>query len=106
ASLGNNPSLTSPAPWVAATTYAINNQVAAADGFTYTSLSNGNLGNNPVTDAGVHWSQGSLTAWSTTITGNASSNQFVGLTTALTDAQIFYPLGAGPASQSFTRNVF
>lgn len=44
-----------PQPWVSATNYAANMDVVGSDGNVYLSLANGNQGNNPVTDGGVHW---------------------------------------------------
>lgn len=46
---------TGPQPWATGTTYAANTNVVGSDNNEYMSLSNGNVGNNPVTDGGVHW---------------------------------------------------
>lgn len=94
------------ANWSSGTTYAIGNTVNGSDNNTYTSLANGNLNNNPVFDGGVHWSITKLTPWTSTFVGGQGSNQFMGLTTALTDTPIFYPIGSGPISQSTTKNVY
>jgi hypothetical protein len=101
----NQPNLAA-ANWSSLTTYALNATVNGSDNNTYTSLLNGNLGNNPVTDLGVHWSLTKLTPWTSSFAGGQGSNQFMSLTTALTDTAIFYPIGAGPLSQSATKNVY
>ena len=44
-----------PQPWLSGTTYAANVDVVGSDSNVYLGLTNGNVGNNPVTDGGVHW---------------------------------------------------
>ena len=44
-----------PPNWAIGTTYPTGASVLASDGNTYTSLVNGNIGNNPVGDNNVHW---------------------------------------------------
>jgi hypothetical protein len=44
-----------PQPWSSGINYAQNAVVVGSDNFQYYSIANGNLGNNPVTDGGVHW---------------------------------------------------
>jgi hypothetical protein len=106
ANLNNEPDL-SAAPWSASTSYSAGATVAATDGYTYTSLVNSNLGNDPTQDAGTNWvSTNVLTPWTSSFVGGTGANQFMALTTALTDTMIFYPLGTGPAWQQSTRNVF
>jgi hypothetical protein len=41
--------------WVFGTTYSQGNYVSGSDSNTYISVGNGNIGNNPITDGGVHW---------------------------------------------------
>ncbi len=66
----NNTPSASPALFNIATTYAIGNTVGASDGVIYTSLSNGNVGNDPTLDGGVHWSSGGvLNKWTTVFVG-------------------------------------
>jgi hypothetical protein len=110
--LNNSPSA-APALFNPATTYAIGNQVGGSDGVIYTSLSNGNINHDPTTDA-VHWTNtGILNPWTTVFVGGTGSDKWlliggsafpngVGLTTL----NIVYPLGAGPSSQTSTRNIF
>lgn len=111
--LNNEPDLTSPALWSSLTTYAIGNKVRASDGFTYTSSANGNLNNNPITDNGVHWTKGSLAAWTTSFVGGTGSLNWLEIGGAefpngvgLTSLNVIYPVGAGPSSQVWSRNVF
>jgi hypothetical protein len=60
--VGNTPAL-APSDWVVGTTYALNDTATGSDGFIYTSTGNGNVGHDPVTDAGVHWTRGAPYAW-------------------------------------------
>jgi len=41
--------------WAGGTTYATGDKVFGSDGNVYESLANSNTGNDPTTDAGVHW---------------------------------------------------
>lgn len=105
--LNNTPSA-SPAAWASGTTYALNDTVSGSDGVNYTSLGNGNIGNDPTTDAGVHWSSaGVLTAWATTgLPGTGSLQWRLIQSAVLKPPSIIYPLDAGPVSQAATRNVY
>lgn len=104
----------SPANWAIGTTYALNALVNGSDGVTYKSLANGNVGNNPTTDAGVHWQNtGVLTPWTTVFVGGTGSLNWLQIGGAefpngvtLQTLAILYPLGAGPAYQTTTRNAF
>jgi hypothetical protein len=110
---GNNPA-NAPALWASGTTYAINNLVGGSDGVIYKSLANGNLGNNPTTDGGVHWQNtGVLNPWTTVFTQGSGNQQWLQIGgsaspggVGLSELRIVYPLGTGPASQSSTRNIF
>jgi hypothetical protein len=111
----NNSPANAPAAWVSTTTYAINNQVSGSDGFIYTSVGNGNLGNNPVSDGGgIHWTNtGVLCPWTTVFTqggGNSLWTQVGGIAfpngVGLVQHPITYPVGSGPLSQPSTKNVF
>jgi len=111
--LGQTPSA-SAADWVASTTYAITNRVNGSNGFTYQSTINGNIGNDPVFDGGVNWTNtGVITAWTTSFVGGTGSLKWrqiggaafpngVGLATI----NIVYPLTAGPSMQAATRNFY
>lgn len=111
--INNNPA-SAPALWVVGTTYATGNQVGGSDGQIYTSVGNGNVGNNPVTDGGVHWTAtGVLNPWTTVFTlggGNQQWLQIGGASApagvALSTPNITYPLGAGPYEQAQTKNVY
>lgn len=105
----------SPAAWSVSTTYAIGNTVYdTEDGLIYTSLTNGNVGNNPSADGGVHWSTaGVLCPWTSVFTGGTGSLKWrqIGGTefpngVGVTTLDIVYPLGSGPSSQSTTHNVY
>lgn len=104
----------SPSQWSALVTYAIGDTAGGSDGVTYTSASNGNIGNDPTTDGGVHWtSTGVLTPWTASFTGGTGSIQWLQVGGAefpsgvtLTPYVPRYPLGTGPLSQQQTRNVY
>lgn len=112
---GNSPSANSPAAWASGTTYSTGNIVAASDGYTYTSLQNSNTGNNPSGNASpTYWSQGAITPWTTTLGGGGGNSQWlqvggaafsngVGLTVIAANT---WPVGAGPLSQTWSRNAY
>jgi hypothetical protein len=96
-----------PALWAIGTTYATNALVGASDGYIYKSVGSGNVGNNPVTDLGVHWTNtGVLNPWTTVFTQGLGSNQWLQLGVGLTDLFFAYPIGTGPSNESATRNVY
>lgn len=111
---GNNPA-SAPALWSSGTTYSSGQQVGGSDGVIYTSKSNSNLGNNPVTDGGTHWTNtGVLNPWTTVFAQGAGNQQWLQVGgasfgaggVALTVPNIVYPLGTGPASDLSTANIF
>lgn len=96
-----------PANWNALQTYAATNTVTGSDGFIYSSVGNGNLGNNPVSDSGTNWTNtGNPTAWTSVPVLPVSSSLWVPIYGGLKSLNIVYPLNTGPVSQNFTRNVF
>lgn len=113
ANLGNNPA-NAPGLWASGTTYAINALVCGSDGFIYKSLGNGNVGNNPTTDGGVHWQNtGVANPWTAVFTqgqGNPLWMQIGGAAfpagVGIEPLSVNWPLGCGPASQTWTRNAF
>jgi hypothetical protein len=111
--LNQTPNL-APALFNIATTYAAAAKVGASDGVIYSSIGSGNLGHDPTTDGGVHWTNtGVLNPWTTVFVGGTGSDKWleIGGTdfpngVGLTTLNIVYPAGAGPSSQSFCRNLF
>lgn len=106
--LNNEPDL-SDAQWQSTITYAKNALVGGIDGREYQSLANGNVGNNPTTDNGVHWGQtGKYVPWAAQFTGSiANGNGWITLPgMSLLPNQFVYPLGAGPIEDIKTLNVF
>lgn len=107
--LANTPSAT-PGPWASGTTYSAAATVYGSDGYVYSSVGGSNIGHDPITDAGVHWTNtGVLKPWTTTIgsVGGTGSKKWLQVTPlALTDFFIMYPVGTGPSSQSATRNIY
>lgn len=110
----NNAPSAAPALFNIATTYAAGARVGASDGVIYTSVGSGNVGNDPTTDGGAHWtSTGTLNPWTTVFVGGIGSSKWLQIGGAefpygvgLTTLQIIYPIGAGPSWQSTTRNVY
>ena len=103
--LNNNPSL-APVTWGAGTTYTIGQTVAGSDGYIYSSVGNGNLGNDPTLTSGFWNDTGVLTPWIPSGAFGVAADQWATLSSALTDLNIIYPIGTGPAYQSYTRNVY
>ena len=103
----NNIPAGGPANWVATQTYGAGAYVTGTDGFLYTSVGAGNVGNNPVSDNGTFWTNTDVpNAWAATPLIPASSSIWVPLYAALTSFNFVYPIGVGPLSQSMTRNIF
>ena len=115
--INNEPDL-SPALWAVGTTYAAAAQVTGSDGIVYQSIGSGNVGNNPISDGGAHWTNtGVLSPWTTSFVGGSGSVNWlqiggaefpmgVALTRTL---NIVYPIGAlaRPSPHELRRkNVF
>lgn len=96
-----------PSPFDIGATYATSNTVTASDNYIYSSVGSGNVGHDPTTDGGVHWTNtGVLTAWEKTPTILASSKSWRAIVATLANLPTAYPIGCGPAEQSTTHNVF
>jgi hypothetical protein len=96
-----------PAAFDIGATYAATNTVTGSDNYIYSSVGSGNIGNDPTTDGGVHWTNtGTLTAWARTPTILVSSINWRPIVATLGDVNTIYPIGSGPSSQGSTRNVF
>lgn len=110
---GNNPA-SAPALWLVGTTYAAGAKVAGSDGNIYSSIGSGNVGNNPVTDGGVNWTNtGVLAPWTSVFAQGGGNDQWTQIGGALfpagvglSELNIVYPIGTGPLSQYGTRNVY
>jgi len=102
----NNPS-SAPATWSATTSYSMGNSVGASDGLIYTSVGSGNIGHDPVSDGGTHWTNTNvLNPWTLTTNYGTGSKTWLLLDVALASGAIVYPIGSGPASQENTRNIY
>lgn len=97
-----------PASWDATATYSTSQQVTGSDHFIYTSVGNGNIGNDPTTDGGTHWTNThTANAWSRTPTVATSAKSWNPIgSQSLKALPLLYPIGSGPSSNSATRNVF
>ncbi len=110
----NNSPASSPALWSGSTSYSIGNTVGGSDGIIYTSRVNSNLNNNPAGSINpTDWTAGALLPWTTVFTQGGGNQQWLQIGgaafpsgVALSTQDILYPLGAGPASQSTTRNAY
>lgn len=88
-------------------TYSIGQTVTASDNFIYSSVGNGNIGNDPTTDGGVHWTNTAVAnAWSRSPVIGVSSIKWRVLAATIKNLSFSYPIGSGPCSQTTTRNVF
>lgn len=95
--------------WVIGTTYPLGAIVGGSDGFNYQSIVGANVGNNPVTDGGIHWKPLGVPTqkWTTASVGVTSSIQWLALPGATLQNVIFnWPQGSGPVEQSASRNVY
>lgn len=108
----NTPS-SSPAIWNSGTTYSAGQSVGGSDGVIYTSVGNGNLGNDPTLTVGLWTNTGVLNKWTTVFVGGTGSVKWllIGGTefpsgVGIEPLNITYPLGAGPSSQQSSANIF
>lgn len=121
--------------WGSGFTYALGDHSVGSDGVVYVSLAAGNLNHNPVGDGGVHWAvaanqtpadtteatdtsfyAGELvfiggTVYCSKINSNTDTpptSNWMTFTTAPSAvvANFVYPIGAGPYSDTTTRNVY
>lgn len=103
--VGNTPAVP-PAAWNALTAYVSTNTVTGSDSYIYSATGN-TTGNNPVTDAGVHWTNtGVLAAWTNTPTIVPQDLNWRSLSCLLKNAFVSWPVGSGPVTQTATRNVY
>ena len=71
--INNEPDL-APALWAIGTTYTTAAKVTGSDGIVYQSIGSGNVGNNPISDGGAHWTNtGVLSPWTTSFVGGSGS---------------------------------
>lgn len=93
-------------PWAPGTTYSSGQQVTGTNNFIYTSAVNGNIANDPVTDNGTYWTPTNTpNAWAVT-TSAPSSIKWIGVNCTMQNLIFSYPIGAGPSSETVTKNVF
>ncbi len=78
-----------------------------SDGLLYTSLANGNIGNNPPVSPAFWSTTGQLVAWSlSTIAGSGSNKWRIIPNPVLTNFNLTNPVGVGPTIQTQTRNLY
>lgn len=111
--IGNNPA-NAPAAWSSVTSYSIGNTVYnTSDGLIYTSLVNSNLNNPPATSPSDWSTAGVLCPWTTVFVQGGGNDMWVQIGGAsfptgvgLTTINITWPIGAGPLSQTWTKNIY
>ncbi len=109
----NQTPTSSAAAWAVGTTYSLGQAVTGSDGVRYTSDAGGNIAHDPVSTTGFWTNTGILTPWTTVFTGGAGAVTWQQIGGAefpngvtLTRPNIIYPLGAGPSTQTATRNAY
>lgn len=103
--LANTPA-TGPATWDATLVYGTNFTVTGQNGFIYTSTGESNLGFDPTTDGGAHWTQTGINAWSKLPTIYASDTRWLPLYASLKQFYFTTPIGYGPDLQSSQRAIY
>lgn len=88
-------------------TYTTGQTTTGSDNFIYSSVGAGNIGHDPVTDAGVHWTNThSANVWSRTPALITTSGKWRPITCTLKNLFLVYPIGSGPSNNSSNRNAF
>lgn len=95
-------------PWDATATYSASQMVTGSNLLLYLSVGSGNIGHDPVTDGGVHWTPGTyVNAWVLLPLATPATNvNWMLIDARMTNLVVHYPLGSGPVSQQGTRNVY
>lgn len=110
----NNTPASAYALWVAGTTYGSGDHSITADGRIWISQGSGNVGHEPTADDGTHWAPpGTAPFFQPWLAFDGGLHALTwryldpgAKVTSLKAARLIYPIGAGPASQTNTRNVF
>lgn len=92
---------TTPA-WVATSYYNKGDTVTGSDASKYQSKIDLNINLDPVSDAGVHWTILPIATQPDTHIGS----QWMQIDATIQSIPFIFPVGAGPSSQSVTRNVY
>lgn len=88
-------------------TYSTGNTVTGSDHYIYSSVGNGNVGHDPTTDGGVHWTNtNAINGWSRVPTIPVASTNWRVINCTLKGLTFLYPINSGPTSQTSTRNVY
>ena len=96
-----------PLAYNSATMYSTGQTATGSDNYIYSSVGSGNVGYDPTTDGGIHWTNtGVLNAWSRSPTLLTSSLNWRPLLATLKNVFTVYPIGAGPSSQAQTKNIY
>ena len=104
--LANTPA-TAPAVWDAALNYGTAFTATGSDGYIYTSLGENNLGNDPVTDGGAHWSTALVpNAWSKLPALYPSAPTWLPIYAAITPFFLTSPIGYVANASASARNLF
>ena len=108
--LGNDPTIVVPAgAYASGTTYAAGAYVYDSTNQIYQSLVSSNTGNTPASSPSDWLATGTWTGtWTTVLTPQprATSNNWHFLTCTLQPLSIVFPVGSGPASQTWNSNLY
>jgi hypothetical protein len=105
--LNQDPVTTFVTRWTIGTTYVAGNKVTGSDNFVYQSIGSGNLGHDPTTTVGFWTNTGTLSPWATdNLPGTGSFNWLQLQSPVLTEQANIYPIGAGPVTQTFSKNIY
>ena len=95
-----------PLDWNISVTYGASQTATGSDGFIYSSVGSGNLGNDPTLNPSLWTNTGVARAWTKVPTLFPAATKWLPLYAGLTQMPILYPIGSGPSEQSATRNIF
>ena len=95
-----------PLDWNILVTYGASQQATGSDGFIYTSIGGGNLGNDPTISPSKWTNTAVARAWTAVPTLFPASQKWLPLYAGLLNVPILYPIGTGPTTHDASRNVF
>jgi hypothetical protein len=102
----NNTPATGPALWDANASYGTLFLVTAQDGYTYASTGENNVGFDPATDAGAHWTRIGVNAWSRLPALYPSDRNWLPIYGSLDEFYLTSPIGYGPDLGAGQRSLY
>lgn len=96
-----------PVAYQPSVTYSAAQTATGSDGYIYSSIAGGNVGNDPTVDGGVHWTNTNVpAAWSRTPTIYPTSASWAPIFSGMTNLRIYSPIGSGPYYNIQNRNLY